>query len=306
MRIFWGLVVAVVLGAMAPQPVAAAERPLDTTPRMLVMSAYAPEWQALLAATGDRKDYVVNGNRFVTGKMAGKHVVLALSGVSMVNAAMTTQLAIDRFNTSAIVFSGIAGGVDPGLNIGDVVVADRWAEYLESVFARETNGVFTPPKSNAAKNRYANFGMIFPRATEVVRTGATQPEYRFWFPVDAGMLDVARRVSRTVALETCADGKCLAHTPKVVVGGNGVSGQAFVDNAKFRSYAFQTFHARVLDMESAATAHVAYSNGVPFIAFRSLSDLAGGGDGENELGTFFTLASANSAKVVMAFLAALP
>ncbi len=57
-------------------------------------------------------------------------------------------------------------------------------------------------------------------------------------------------------------------------------------------------------METAATAMVAHSNGVPYIAFRSLSDLAGGGEGENEMGTFMGLAAANSAKVLRAFLAA--
>jgi adenosylhomocysteine nucleosidase len=51
-------------------------------------------------------------------------------------------------------------------------------------------------------------------------------------------------------------------------------------------------------------AHVAYSNGVPYIAFRSLSDLAGGGQGENEIGTFFKIAADNSARVLLAFLAA--
>ena len=89
---------------------------------------------------------------------------------------------------------------------------------------------------------------------------------------------------------------------RFVVGGNGVSGQAFIDNAAFRQYVFATFNARVLDMESAAVAMVAYANGVPFIAFRSLSDLAGGGEGANEIRTFFRLASDNSAAVVQRFL----
>ena len=119
--------------------------------------------------------------------------------------------------------------------------------------------------------------------------------------------ETARQVASEVTLAKCAgEGRCLSTQPKVLVGGNGVSGPAFVDNAAFREFTFDTFQAKVLDMESAATAHVAYSNGVPFIAFRSLSDLAGGGEGENEMGTFFALASENSAKVVQAFLAALP
>jgi adenosylhomocysteine nucleosidase len=91
-----------------------------------------------------------------------------------------------------------------------------------------------------------------------------------------------------------------------VVGGNGVSGQAFVDNAALRGWAYDTFKARVLDMESAAVGQVALVNNTPFIAFRSLSDLAGGGPGSNEVRTFFQLASDNSATVVRAFVAALP
>jgi len=86
------------------------------------------------------------------------------------------------------------------------------------------------------------------------------------------------------------------------VGGNGVSGPTFVDNAAYRKWVWDTFQADALDMETAAVAHVADVNRVPYIAFRSLSDLAGGGPGENELPTFFQLAAENSAGVVMAFL----
>jgi adenosylhomocysteine nucleosidase len=45
---------------------------------------------------------------------------------------------------------------------------------------------------------------------------------------------------------------------------------------------------------------------VPFLAVRSLSDLAGGGDGGNEIMTFFELASRNSAAVVTAILREMP
>ncbi len=283
----------------------AAETPLDTTPRIAVMSAFAPEWQALLAATTDQKSYEINGNTFVTGTLSGKPVVLFLSGVSMVNAAMSTQQAIDRFELTAIVFSGIAGGVDPALSIGDVVVPAAWGQYLEATFAREVDGKFAPPSFMSTP--FPNYGMIFPGNVGVFKSGADKPEERFWFEADAKLLEVAKAVAGSVTLDACTPEKaCLSKPPKVVVGGNGVSGQAFVDNAAFRDYARATFKAEVLDMESAATAHVAYANGVPFIAFRSLSDLAGGGEGENEMGTFFALASTNSARVVESFLKALP
>jgi adenosylhomocysteine nucleosidase len=67
-----------------------------------------------------------------------------------------------------------------------------------------------------------------------------------------------------------------------------------------------TFQAKVLDMESAAVAHVTFANGVPFLAVRSLSDLAGGGEGANEMMTFLGLASKNSAAVVTAILKEIP
>ncbi|MCV3764014.1 5'-methylthioadenosine/S-adenosylhomocysteine nucleosidase [Rhizobium sp. TRM95796] len=296
---------ALALGAATLPMVASAADLIDATPRIAVMSAFEPEWQVLLKDLEGAQEHKLMGRRFVTGKLGGKDVVLFLSGVSMVNAAMTTQQAIDHFSIKAIVFSGIAGGVDPSLSIGDVVVSDQWGQYLEAIFARETDGKFAIPPF--LDTQFPNYGMIYPNETEVLREGMDKPEDRFWFPVDGKLLETAKAVASSVTLEKCAgEGKCLAHEPKIVVGGNGVSGQAFVDNKAFREFTYATFKARVLDMESAATAHVAYVNKVPFIAFRSLSDLAGGGEGANEMGVFFALASANSAKVVEAFVAKLP
>jgi len=266
-----------------------------------VISAFEPEWKALKASVGEAKAYSVNGVEFVTGTLAGRKVVLFLSGISMVNAAMNSQLALDRFDVTGIVFSGIAGGVDPALHIGDVVVAARWGQYLEAAFGREVDGKFQPPPWWKTPP-FPNFGMIFPGPVDV-RSAKGGAEKRFWFEVDAGMLAAAGKIG-DVQLKRCtAQQACLDQAPRLVVGGNGVSGAAFVDNAAFRQYVFDTFKAQVLDMESAAVATVAYANAVPFIAFRSLSDLAGGGEGGNQLRTFFQLASDNSATVVQRFLA---
>ncbi len=121
-------------------------------PRVAVVSAFEPEWKLLKASMSDARSHTTNGVEFVTGSLAGRRVVLFLSGVSMVNPAMTTQLALDRFDVTSIVVTGIAGGVDPALQIGDVTVAARWGQYLEAVFARETDGKFLPPPW--AKSRF--------------------------------------------------------------------------------------------------------------------------------------------------------
>ena len=293
----------ILLALLAATAVHAA--PAADVPRTAVITAFAPEIVALEAAMTDKRPVTLSGATFITGTLEGKPVVLFLSGVSMVNAAMNTQRALDRFHVRRIVFSGIAGGVDPGLDVGDVVVPDQWGEYLESVMAREDS-----PGHYASTYRDpvvgANFGMMFPKVVEVAGPGG-KLEQRTWFPADPALVALARRIAPSAVLKRCAaGGKCLETAPKVVVGGNGVSGQSFVDNAAFRAWAFSTFQARVLDMETAAVGQVAYANGVPFVGFRSLSDLAGGDPGRNQAGVFFQLASDNSAAVVRAFVRALP
>jgi adenosylhomocysteine nucleosidase len=232
----------------------------------------------------------------------------------MVNAAMNTQLVLDRFAVKRIVFSGIAGGIDPSLAIGDVVVPADWAQYLEVSFARQTkDGWATPePVDTGAP---PNFGMMFPRGVRAA-SAVEPPARHYTFKVDPGLLDLARKVAGTVKLRRCVNGgkeaeasssdACLSAEPKIVVGGTGVSAGVFADNAEFRDYLRGAWKANVLDMESAAVAQVGFSNSMPIIVFRSLSDLAGGDAGENQMRTFMTLASVNSAHVVRAFVAALP
>lgn len=294
-----------VLGLAGTVSLTAASAAQDDIPRIAVVSAYTPEMVVLKGELENTVIHSLNGVDFSTGQLQGHEVVLFLSGVSIVNAAMTVQLALDHFTIEQIVFSGIAGGVDPELNLGDVVIADRWGQYLESLYARKTEDGWDKP--GFFEYPYPNFGMMFPRSVTVQRAGADAPETRFWFEVDESLLAYARQAAAGVSLKRCtAENTCLEQTPKIVIGGPGVSGGAFIDNAEFRDYTFKTFGARVLDMESAAVAHVAYANDVPFIAIRSLSDLAGGGKGKNEADIFYTLAADNAAEVVKALLRAIP
>ena len=299
-----GLAAMVVLSGAVSSPTPA-HQTAGETHRTAVVSAFAPEISILRSELAGAASHSVNGVEFVTGRLEGRDVVLFLSGISVVNAAMTAQLALDRFHIDRIVFSGIAGGVDPGLNIGDVVIADRWGQYLELLFARKTSdGWARPPFFDYP---FANFGMMFPRSVTVLRDGLDAPETRFWFPADDALLALAREAAADITLDRCTpDNTCLERAPRIVIGGAGVSGGAFVDNAAFRAYTFETFGARVLDMESAAVAHVAWANRVPFVAVRSLSDLAGGSEQGNQLEVFFRLAAGNAAAVVKALVRAMP
>lgn len=281
-------------------------QPLDTTPRIALMSAFAPELTGLLAATTNKQTHSVHGVDFTTGMLAGKPVVLMLSGVSMVNAAMTTQMLADRFNVTALVFSGIAGGLDPALRIGDVSVPARWGQFLESHFVREDKDGALQPLPWASLP-FPAYGVIQPSNAYVRKSGQAQPARQFWFDVDPALLALAAQVVPGLALERCTAAKtCLDHVPHAVVGGDGVSGPAFVDNAGWRTYLHGTVGARVVDMESAAVALVTAQNSIPFIAFRSVSDLAGADPDENRMQSFMDVSTGNAARVVTAFVAAMP
>lgn len=282
----------------------------DPTPRIAIVTSYAPEWLALRAEL-DRHGIAVttrciNGIDFATAEIGGQAVVIYLSGMSIVNAAMSAQLVLERFHVTAIVLSGIAGSADPALNVGDVILPARWGQYLESVMARETDAGFAPPAFlDDFRVDAPGFGMIYPLSVEIAQDGRIDRPRRFWFEAAARLMDAARALG-DISLETGTDaGHRLSHTPRVIIGGNGLSGPAFVDNAALRIWAHDAFDAQVLDMESAAVAHVAYANGTDFIAVRSVSDLAGGGASSNEMATFMGLAATNSVRVVLALVAAI-
>jgi adenosylhomocysteine nucleosidase len=130
-------------------------------------------------------------------------------------------------------------------------------------------------------------------------------DFQWWLQVDPEMYQVAQTAMATVTLKNAANGATLPYTPKVFFGGNGVSGPTFVDNAAYRKYVFEEFQARCLDMETAAAAHIAYQNDVPFLFFRSLSDLAGADQDGNVIGVFFSVAAENAFAVTLAFIEAL-
>ena len=262
---------------------------IDDTPRTLVLVAFPPEWAALAPLIEDAQERQVQGRTILLGMLSGLAVILAETGVSMVNAAMTTQALIDRLAVERIVVSGIAGGIDPALAVGDVVVPAAWGQFLEVGMGRATGAGFTLPPLPGATDLPA-YGMMMPRDVLVATDGGVAPMR--WIPVDADLLALARALA-------------MGEDARLVVGGRGTSGTGFVDHADYRRYLLATFGAQVVDMESAAIAQVAFVNAVPCIVFRALSDLAGGEVDDNALPAFMARASENAARAVAAFLSAI-
>ncbi|MDN4595344.1 5'-methylthioadenosine/adenosylhomocysteine nucleosidase [Polycladomyces subterraneus] len=75
------------------------------------------------------------GIRYHRGRLAGADAVVCKSGVGKVNAAICTQILIDRFNVKAIVFTGVAGALHPDLDIGDLVISTSCQQHDMDVTA---------------------------------------------------------------------------------------------------------------------------------------------------------------------------
>lgn len=70
------------------------------------------------------QESVKAGITFYSGKFYGKDVVLCKSGVGKVNASVCTQIIIDNFKVDKVIFTGVAGALNPILEIGDIVVSN--------------------------------------------------------------------------------------------------------------------------------------------------------------------------------------
>lgn len=66
---------------------------------------------------------------FHTGQFHGQEVVVCKSGVGKVNAAVCTSLLIHQFACTALIFTGVAGALDPTLEIGDIVLSQDCMQH---------------------------------------------------------------------------------------------------------------------------------------------------------------------------------
>ncbi|WP_418131870.1 5'-methylthioadenosine/adenosylhomocysteine nucleosidase [Variovorax sp. 375MFSha3.1] len=239
------------------------------------------ELGALLALMPDEQRVRVAGRDFWAGHLHGRPVVAVLSRIGKVAAAITATVLLERFGVRAIVFTGVAGGLAPGVNVGDVVVATQMLQHdLDA-------------------------SPIFPKY-EVPLMGLSR------FAADAAIGDALAAVAR----ETLRDPVALVgqeavaefglHSPKVHRG-LLVSGDRFVSTTA-ESEALQRAlpDALAVEMEGASVAQVCHDYGVPFAAMRTISDRADDAAHGDFSRFVAAVASRYSLALVDAWLASLP
>ena len=292
------------------------------TPRLLVLSAFPAEMDALLPATHVRRTVVVQHRVFYVGWLEGNDVVMGLTGIGLVNATQTTTVALRHFRCgpapeiTGIVFSGVSGG---RTYIGDVTAPSRWTIDNGKTWTGVDPAILSTARRVAGSVHLDRTTPTGDPACagippDLVRTISVQRQPRVIVGGDGDSADPfgGRRLP-------CAPNggdvfgcdPCLApsHQPPDVE--RFAKGAApfldpnfFIDY--FRNSAPSETKYTADDMETAAVAKVAHAHGVPFIAFRALSD--GKGDPLMLPGfpfQFFVykdLAAGNAAKMALAFL----
>ena len=178
---------------------------------------------------------------FVVGTIDGHDVVLAGSGMGKVNAALVTTLLADRFGCHTVVFSGVAGGLDPRLAIGDIVVADFVIQHDAGVLEDERVRIYQP----------GYVPMI-------------NPTDRLGYPTDPGLLGRVKQQLAGISV------------PGQIVYGTVLSGDQYLNCEATRERLRNELGGQAVEMEGGAVAQVCEAFGIPWLVIRALSDLAGG------------------------------
>jgi adenosylhomocysteine nucleosidase len=217
--------------------------------KIAIVSALHDELSRLLALMPDERKQVRAGREFWLGHLQGCEVVLVLSGIGKVAAATTATLLIEHFKVDTILFTGVAGGLGKGVNIGDVVVADSFMQHdldVSPIFPRyELPGYGT--------------------STLVVDEGLKAELVRACEYVIAHLPSTLEPET----IQTYSLHKPLVHTGLVISGDRFVS-----TSAEAKQLQHNLPQALAVEMEGAAFAQVCYDYRVPFAAVRTISDRA--------------------------------
>lgn len=214
---------------------------------ILIQGAMETETECLIRQLKDAQSLTLGSWKFYTGFL-GIHrepVIISRTAMGLANAAAATALALTYFAPKAVINQGIAGGHDGAFHVGDIVIAEKIVPM----------GAMIRPFS--AKGAGISETDFTPWELEVCdrHTGETKRVTEFL--CDKSLLSIAETIP-------FAAGKA----------GRGVLGSAEEWNNQLDRIAL--LHSRygttAEEMESAATAQICMSYGIPFIGIRIVSN----------------------------------
>lgn len=214
-----------------------------------IMGAMEEEINAIKPLIQEIKQIISGGRVYYTGTIHNTQVVLSSSRCGKVASAITATTLILQFKISHLIFTGVAGAVNPELNIGDIVISDKL--YQHDMDARPlfdhheiplTQKIFFD--ANADMIAQAKLSFI-PLLNHLTNNLSPQQKQKF-----------------TIT------------TPKCVVG-TIASGDQFITNNTTTSALLAVRPSTLaVEMEGAAVAQVCHDHNIPFVIIRTISDRA--------------------------------
>ncbi|MDO4592535.1 MAG: 5'-methylthioadenosine/adenosylhomocysteine nucleosidase [Comamonadaceae bacterium] len=96
---------------------------------LAILSALPEEQHGIADALQHVREVRRAGRNFVCGQWQGHEVVLGLTGIGKVAAATTATAMLEFFGAQKLVFTGVAGGIGEGVQVGDVIVAQHFLQH---------------------------------------------------------------------------------------------------------------------------------------------------------------------------------
>jgi adenosylhomocysteine nucleosidase len=220
-----------------------------------ILSALPEEQSSLVQYLSQPQRLMHAGRPFWLGDLQGRRVVLALSGIGKVAAATTATALIERFGVARIVFTGVAGGLGDGVNVGDVVVAQDYIQHdmdASPLFPRwEVPG-------------YARSRLVCDVALSALLLEAAS----------ACLSGAGSQFGlKSTPQSTSEDALHRAHHGLIASGDRFVC--AADEALRLRTTLRDAGHdVLAVEMEGAAVAQVCHDYGIPFAAVRTISDRA--------------------------------
>ncbi|MFT7859306.1 MAG: 5'-methylthioadenosine/adenosylhomocysteine nucleosidase [Sulfurimonas sp.] len=97
--------------------------------KIAIMGAMPEEVAPILKALGEYKTTEYAGNKYYESNYKGIDVVVAYSKIGKVFSTLTATTLIEHFGCDKLLFSGVAGAVNPELKVGDLVVATKLSQH---------------------------------------------------------------------------------------------------------------------------------------------------------------------------------
>ena len=229
-------------------------------PRIAVLSAFPGELAAVLARMQVEQTVEVAGRNVRVGTLGGTPVVAAMTGIGLVNAATTTQAILEQFPIRGVVVSGVAGS---SLNIADVAAVTTWS--LPDGSSYPVDARYLRIAEHLADARSVAFERLHHGGEGAGRSGV---------PAQSAGARRRRRGRQRGSLRRL--GVPLSRRQRRHLRLRRARIPPPPPPHRCAPPAAQQSDTPLIqDMESAAIARAAAAKGVPFIAFRAVSDGAG-------------------------------